>query len=304
MGNFLGELKRRKVLRVGAAYIVSSWVLLQVADLLTDILELPEWAPKLVFLILIVGFIPALILSWAFDVTPDGVRGEGGESGKGPIVVSVLLVVAGLAAGGWWYSGKDVRWARDTAIPEIESLLEAGDTEAAYSIATRVETTIPGDPVMAELWKSIGWKTTIQSVPPGASVFRRAYDRPELEWQELGQTPLHDVHVPFGVSQLRFEADGYLPLLRVICGGMHFAVDLPLEEQPKAGFISVNPEKYVLETDETLPAGFVRVPGWSALVEGELVGFREFFLGRVEVTNREFQEFVEAGGSRLALRHI
>ena len=298
MGNLLGELKRRKVLRVGAAYIVSSWVLLQVADLLTDILELPEWAPKLVFLILIVGFIPALILSWAFDVTPDGVRGEGGESGKGPIVVSVLLVVAGLAAGGWWYSGKDVRWARDTAIPEIESLLEAGDTEAAYSIATRVETTIPGDPVMAELWKSIGWKTTIQSVPPGATVFRRAYDRPELEWQELGQTPLHDVHVPFGVSQLRFEADGYLPLLRVIGGGMQFAVDLPLEEQPKAGFISVNPEKYVLETDETLPAGFVRVPGWSALVEGELVEFREFFLGRFEVTNREYQEFVEAGGYR------
>ena len=144
MGNFLGELKRRKVLRVGAAYVVSSWVLLQVADLLTDILELPEWAPKLVFLILIVGFIPALILSWAFDVTPDGVQGEGGESGKGPIVVSVLLVVAGLAAGGWWYSGKDVRWARDTAIPEIESRLEAGDAEAAYSIATRVETTIPG----------------------------------------------------------------------------------------------------------------------------------------------------------------
>ena len=46
MGDFLGELKRRKVLRVGAAYIVSSWVLPQVADLLTDILELPEWAPS------------------------------------------------------------------------------------------------------------------------------------------------------------------------------------------------------------------------------------------------------------------
>ena len=81
MGSFFSELKRRKVLRVAAAYVVSSWVLLQVADLLTDILELPEWAPKLVLLILVVGFVPALILSWAYDVTPEGVQGEGGESG-------------------------------------------------------------------------------------------------------------------------------------------------------------------------------------------------------------------------------
>ena len=62
MGNFFGELRRRKVLRVGVAYVVSSWVLLQVADLLTDILELPDWAPKLVFLILIVA------ITFAFSV--------------------------------------------------------------------------------------------------------------------------------------------------------------------------------------------------------------------------------------------
>jgi eukaryotic-like serine/threonine-protein kinase len=298
MGNFFGELKRRKVLRVAAAYIVSSWVLLQVADVLADILELPVWAPKLIFLILIVGFVPTLILSWAFDVTPAGVRTDDGESGKGPIVVALLLVVAGLVAGGWWYSGKDVRWARDTAIPQIEALLENGDSEAAYAIALRVEATIPGDPVMAEVWKTIGWRTSIQSVPPGATVYRRAYDRPDLEWQTLGQTPLHDIHVPFGVSRLRIEAEGYLPLLRVIGGGLQTALDLPLEEPPGAGLISVNPEKYVLETEDTLPAGFVRVPGWTALLDGQLHEFRDFFLGRYEVTNSEYQQFVEAGGYR------
>lgn len=298
MGNFLGELRRRKVLRVGAAYIVSSWVLLQVADLLTDILELPDWAPRLVFLILVVGFIPALILSWAFDVTPDGVQGEGGESGKGPIAVSLLLVVAGLAAGGWWYAGKNVRWAHDTAIPQIEALLEVGDTEAAYPIALRVETTIPADPVMAELWESIGWKTSIPSVPEGATVYRRAYDRPDLEWQELGQTPLHDIHVPYGVSLLRIEADGYRPLTRVIGGGMRIALSLPVQEPPEAGFLNVNPGAFVLETDETLPEGFVRVPGWSAVIDGQTSEFREFLLARLEVTNKDYQEFVEAGGYR------
>ncbi len=298
MGNFFSELKRRKVLRVAVAYIVSSWVLLQVADLLTDILELPDWAPKLVFLILVVGFVPALILSWAFDVTPDGVQGEGGESGKGPIAISILLIAVGLVAGGWWYSGKDVRWVNKTAIPDIEALLENGDAEAAYAIALKVESITPGDPVMAEIWKSIGWNTSIQSVPSGATIFRRAYDRPDLKWQELGRTPLHDIHVPYGASLLRIESDGYLPLSRAIGGGIRFAVDLPLEDEPEAGFLSVNPEKYVLETNESLPTGFVRVPGWTALLDGEVHKFRDFFMGRFEVTNSQYQEFVDAGGYR------
>ena len=298
MGSFFSELVRRKVLRVAAAYVVSSWVLLQVADLLTNILDLPDWAPKLVFLILLVGFVPALILSWAFDITPDGVQGERGETGKGPILISVLLIIAGLLAGGWWYTGKDVRWVDSTAVPEIEALLESGDVEAAYQLALRVGSITPDSPDLAEIWKSIGWRTSIQSSPSGATVFRRAYDRSGLEWQELGQTPLHDIHVPFGVSLLRIEAEGYLPLLRAIGGGMQITVDLPLEEEPEADFLSVNPETYVLETDESLPEGFVRVPGWTALLDGEVRKFRDFFLGRYEVTNSAYQEFVDAGGYR------
>lgn len=298
MGSLFSELKRRKVLKVAAAYVVSSWVLLQVSDLLTDILELPEWAPKLVFLILIVGSIPALILSWAFDVTPDGVQGEAGESGKGPIAISVLLLAVGLAAGGWWYSEKDVRWVQSTAIPEIERLVDSDDLEAAYPIAMRVEAISPGDPVMAEVWPTIGWRTSILSVPPGATVWRRAYERADLEWLELGKTPLHDTHVPYGASLIRIESDGYIPLLRVIGGGLGFRAELELEDEPEAGFISVNPERFVLETDESSPEGFVRVPGWTAVMDGEAQKFRDFFIGRFEVTNDEYRQFVDAGGYR------
>ena len=298
MWSILAELRRRKVLRAGAAYIVSSWVLLQVADLLSDILELPDWAPRLVFLILVVGFVPTLILSWAFDITADGVRGDGDGSGKGPVILSLLLVAAGLAAGGWWYAGKDVRWVRDAATPEIETLLEDGDREGAFALALQVARRVPDDPAMAELWELIGWKTSIQSNPPGAAVYRRAYDQPDMEWQALGRTPLHDIHVPFGVSVLRLEAEGYLPLERVIGGGMHITPDLPLELEPKAGFIAVNPEKYVLETTESLPEGFVRVPGWTGLIDGELRKYRDFLIGKFEVTNSEYQAFVEAGGYR------
>ena len=78
MSQFFEELKRRKVFRVGIAYLVAAWVLLQVADVLSPMLELPDWAPKLVFFLLAFGFIPALILAWAFDVTPGGIKRDQG----------------------------------------------------------------------------------------------------------------------------------------------------------------------------------------------------------------------------------
>jgi len=70
------ELKRRNVFKVGFVYLGASWVLLQVTDILVPILNLPESAAKLVFLLLLIGFIPALILAWAFEMTPEGIKRE------------------------------------------------------------------------------------------------------------------------------------------------------------------------------------------------------------------------------------
>jgi hypothetical protein len=55
-------------------YLVASWVLMQVADLLFDVLDLPAWTPRLVLGLLVLGFVPALILSWIYELTPEGVK--------------------------------------------------------------------------------------------------------------------------------------------------------------------------------------------------------------------------------------
>ena len=70
------ELKRRNVFKVGAAYAVTTWVLLQLTDVMAEIMELPDWAPKLILLLLAVGFVPALIIAWAFELTPQGIKLE------------------------------------------------------------------------------------------------------------------------------------------------------------------------------------------------------------------------------------
>jgi adenylate cyclase len=70
------ELKRRNVFRVGIAYGVAAWLLLQVTDIVTPILQLPDSIPRIVLFLLVIGFIPAAILAWAFEMTPEGVKLE------------------------------------------------------------------------------------------------------------------------------------------------------------------------------------------------------------------------------------
>ncbi len=92
---------------MGIAYLVVSWLLLQVVDVVAPMLALPDWAAKLVLLLLAIGFPVALLLAWAFELTPEGVRREEpGENEAGPtrrraidvVVFAALAVVLGYVA--------------------------------------------------------------------------------------------------------------------------------------------------------------------------------------------------------------
>src|SRR5438477_10848023 len=71
---FLGELQRRNVYRVAVTYAVVSWVLIQIATQVFPFFEIPNWAVRLVVLLLVLGFPIALILAWAFELTPEGFK--------------------------------------------------------------------------------------------------------------------------------------------------------------------------------------------------------------------------------------
>jgi TolB-like protein/Flp pilus assembly protein TadD len=71
---FLGELQRRNVYRVAVTYAVVSWVLIQIATQVFPFFEIPSWAVRLVVLLLALGFPVALILAWAFELTPEGIK--------------------------------------------------------------------------------------------------------------------------------------------------------------------------------------------------------------------------------------
>jgi len=74
--SLFNELKRRNVFRVAIAYLIASWLLIQLADILIPMLTLPEWVARLIFLLLLILFIPTLIGAWALELTPEGLKLE------------------------------------------------------------------------------------------------------------------------------------------------------------------------------------------------------------------------------------
>jgi len=74
--SFLGEIKRRKVFQVAVVYAVMAWLIIQVIDVINDPLKLPGWLDTVVIVLLAVGFPIAIVLAWAFDLTPRGIERE------------------------------------------------------------------------------------------------------------------------------------------------------------------------------------------------------------------------------------
>src|SRR5256884_7885332 len=95
MNNFFSELKRRNVYKVAVAYAVVGWLLVQVATQIFPFLEIPNWIVRLVIILIAIGFPIALVIAWAFEITPQGIeRTE---------VADTMPVAAGQKKHAWIY---------------------------------------------------------------------------------------------------------------------------------------------------------------------------------------------------------
>src|SRR4029453_19321520 len=72
--SFFGELKRRNVIRMAGLYLVGAWLVVQVAGTVLPMFGTPEWLPRTIVVLLVIGFVPAVIFSWVFELTPQGLK--------------------------------------------------------------------------------------------------------------------------------------------------------------------------------------------------------------------------------------
>ncbi|MBT8398218.1 MAG: protein kinase, partial [Gemmatimonadetes bacterium] len=205
------------------------------------------------------------------------------------VALPTVFGAIGLGALAIWFTQRqaDVRWARQEALPEIARTIEDNDVwrnlVPPYRLAEQAEAILGDDPELALLFHGISREINVLTDPEGASVFYKEYEAPDAEWSLLGVTPLEGVRVPIGIFRWKLEKEGYETVLAAASSW-----NVGGEEDLIAGHDLVR----TLDPEGSIPEGMVRVAGTGT----EVGPIDDFFIGRYEVTNREYKEFVDAGG--------
>jgi serine/threonine protein kinase/formylglycine-generating enzyme required for sulfatase activity len=223
---------------------------------------------------------------------------------KPRIVASALLVVLGLSLFLVWGLRRNgrIRWARETAIPEIIRLAGKGEDNAAFALAHQAEQVIPNDPALLKLWPDISLEISVHTNPAGADVYMKEYRADDRAWQYIGSSPIEHLKIPFGNLRWKVTKLGYDTLEAISYtrekvtgpGGTGRSLIFP-----EYGTTTLN---LSLDANGTIPEGMVRIPGGT--VSLELVGFYDlppieipdYWMDRYEVTNKQFKQFVDSGG--------
>lgn len=145
MDGFFGELKRRNVVRVGIAYVVVSWLVVEIGEVLFDTFGAPDWVFKTVIGLMAIGFPFALLFAWAFEITPEGVK----KTRDVPVTVSVtgstgrkldfVIIAALVVALGYFI------WERES--PDTITAPEPDQIAADATVQSTVETAETESPI-------------------------------------------------------------------------------------------------------------------------------------------------------------
>jgi eukaryotic-like serine/threonine-protein kinase len=194
-------------------------------------------------------------------------------------VVAPLLLVAGSVL--VYRRVQNKSWAHEEAPPQISRLLAARTPLAALTVLERAESYSPSDPALRQIAQASTLTAAIESAPSGFSVSFQDYLTPNAAWKSLGPTPLRGVRLPLGFFRWRLSRPG--------------GADVILAAKSSAQM------KFELDATLHAPAGMVAVPGSRIGDRGSNLGWfggqvPAFFIDRFEVTNRDFQRFVDGGG--------
>ena len=130
--SFFNELKRRNVFKVGVACLITAWLLVQVADMLLDNMDAPPWVLQAIFVVLLVGLFVTLLVAWAFELTPEGIkkekdidRSQSITPQTGRKLNAAIMIILVLALGYFAWDKFMVRPMQETAVVVSDSPADA-----------------------------------------------------------------------------------------------------------------------------------------------------------------------------------
>lgn len=217
---------------------------------------------------------------------------------RGTLIGGALLLLALAGALTFTLQGRaQERWAREQALPELETLIASEDYEAAFALAPRITAVIPNDPRLKALEPEYSARVTLRTEPSPATVHYRPYRSSESDWRRVGETPLENVPAPIGYGLWKFEARGRATTLHAMRNpGAQLQSDRDVSTLAQFADVDLTIR---LPAAAELPEGMVLVPATRLeipRVSASAVDLPAFYIDRLETTNLEYQAFVEAGG--------
>ena len=144
--SFLAELRRRKVFQVAIGYLAVAWLLVQVTATILPAFDLPVWALRLIILLFALGFPIAVLMAWALELTPEGVKLDVSTSGRNRMLVIAAALMA--VAVGWFFLGRvpPAQHAGSTAQAAAASTAPTRPNVVEHSIAVLPLVNASNDP--------------------------------------------------------------------------------------------------------------------------------------------------------------
>src|SRR5437016_11767099 len=211
---FFGELRRRNVYKVAVAYAVVGWLLIQVATPVFPFLDIPSWAIRLVILLTALGFPIALIIAWAFELTPEGIRrtedaDAAGQRSRGGIWMALVVIAAALSLGvfflGRYTAGRATPRHSESATATLQKsiavlplLNESGDPKDEYF----------SDGLSEELIAALAQISGLKVIGRSSSFrFKDRKEEPKTIGEKLGVTTLLEGTVRKQGDRVRIVAE-------------------------------------------------------------------------------------------------
>ncbi len=162
------------------------------------------------------------------------------------LAVALLFALLGATMGWRLYRESRVKWARETALPEIAKLIQAEHLVAAFDLASQAALDIPSDPVLVKEWHDITRTIdVVESTPPGAQISYREYGVNGAPWRVLGLAPMTNTRLPVQCSSGKRSSPGS-------------------SRRRTSGGPSASDVRFTLQRPESLPPGMVRATTGAA----------------------------------------
>ena len=211
-------------------------------------------------------------------------------------VCALALVVAGA---GWFYWRNAKAHKAKASLPRLEELARAEQFFEAYDLAVEAQAYLPNDPTLTRLMRTIADNLSVVTDPPGAQVYLKRLTPDGAghfpSRRLIGVTPINHRQIARGAYVVSIEKEGYAGIERTVTGLMLRIGGLLAPSQPISLDAKLIEAANVPSRMSYVPGGDYRLASWARPTDRS-VRLDAYFIDKYEVTNREYKEFISAGG--------